>query len=175
MLFVQVWYRYERTNLIQSWCYYGTGSIPKIRRLALLSYSLLINPKLPFAHCAENIVSVRYARWFCVGRKGGTGEVGGVTHSDMHMVVAGLSCQSAMVGTRYLLVSRAEVKWLSAWFGTSSRSVMSLTCLPTVMWLSPRPSLIGPIQFWARTRLSEIHGLPNEIHSISDEIHSLPD
>ena len=29
----------------------------------------------------------------------GQGEVGGVTHSDMHMVAAGLSCQSAMVGT----------------------------------------------------------------------------
>ena len=25
------------------------------------------------AHCTEKIVSVRYARWFCVSRKGGTG------------------------------------------------------------------------------------------------------
>ena len=57
------------------------------------------------AHCAEKIVSVRYARRFCVSRKGGTGGGGtgggGWCHpqGDMHMVAARLGCQSTMVGT----------------------------------------------------------------------------
>ena len=51
-------------------------------------------------HCAEKIVSARYARWFRVSRKGGTrGDGWGHPQGDMHMVAAGLSCQSAMVGT----------------------------------------------------------------------------
>ena len=37
------------------------------------------------------------AVWFCVSRKGGWGHPLG----DMHMVAAGLSCQSAMVGTAW--------------------------------------------------------------------------
>ena len=49
----------------------------------------MINPLNPIVHfwlhhtvhCAEKIVPVRYARWFCVSRKGevGQGEVVGVT------------------------------------------------------------------------------------------------
>ena len=59
------------------------------------------------AHCAAKIVSVCYACWFCVSRKGGTGGGGtgggewGHPQGDMHMVAAGLSCQSAMVGTMW--------------------------------------------------------------------------
>ena len=53
------------------------------------------------AHCAEKVVSARYARRFCVSRKGGTGGggTGGGGWGDMHMVAARLGCQSAMVGT----------------------------------------------------------------------------
>ena len=69
---------------------------------------LYINPLNPIvhfwlhhtAHCEEKIVSARYAGWFCVNRKGGTGGGGwGHPQGDMHMVAARLGCQSAMVGT----------------------------------------------------------------------------
>ena len=64
-----------------------------------------LNPIVHFwlhhtVHCAEKIVSARYARRFCVSRKGGTGGGGwGHPQGDMHMVAARLGCQSAMVGT----------------------------------------------------------------------------
>ena len=58
-----------------------------------------INPKLPFDYIilrtAQKIyvVSVRYAHWFCVSRKGGTGGGGwDYPWGDMHMVAARLSC-----------------------------------------------------------------------------------
>ena len=61
--------------------------------------TLLLNPKLPFGYIILR-VSAGYARWFCVSRKGGTGG-GGWVHPQggMHMVAAGLGCESAMVGT----------------------------------------------------------------------------
>ena len=56
-----------------------------------------LNTKLPFGY-----IILRSARWFCVSRKDGTGGGGwGHLQGDMHMVAAGLSCQSAMVGTMW--------------------------------------------------------------------------
>ena len=56
-----------------------------------------LNPKLPFGNI---ILRTAHARWFCVSRKGGTGGGGwGHPQGDMHMVAAGLGCESAMVGT----------------------------------------------------------------------------
>ena len=81
-------------------------------------------------HCAEKIVAARYARWFCVSRKGGTGGGGrGHPQGDMHMVAARLSCQSAMVGevggvtrrvtcTWWLLGLAVKVPWLGRWVGS---------------------------------------------------------
>ena len=58
-----------------------------------------LNPKLPFGYIILR-TATRYMRWFCVSRKGGTGGgAWGHPQGDMHMVAAGLSCQSTMVGT----------------------------------------------------------------------------
>ena len=41
-----------------------------------------------------------FARWFCVSRKGGTGEDGwGHPQGDLHMVAVVAVCRNALVGT----------------------------------------------------------------------------
>ena len=73
--------------------------------------ALPLDPKLPFGyiilHTVQKRVCAHNMRWFCISKKGGIGEGGtggggwGHPQGDMHMVAAGLSCQSAMVGTMW--------------------------------------------------------------------------
>ena len=77
------------------------------RHNGVLLWSVLcfnpLNPIVHFwlhhtAHCAEKIVSARYACWFCVSRKGGTGGGG--------WVIRRVAC------TWWLLDLAVKVPWL---------------------------------------------------------------
>ena len=85
-----------------------------------------INPLNPIVHfwlhhtaqCAEKIVSARYARRFCVNRKGGTGGGGcGYPLGDTHMVAARLGCQAPWLGPGGPILA------LAAWTGLENATL----------------------------------------------------
>ena len=84
------------------------------------------------SHCALAVS----ARWFCVSRKGGAGEVGGVAwghqQGAVHMVGARLDFEKAMVGTG------GPPPTPTAWTGLENTT---LTLQRAGFWQERRPGL----------------------------------